>query len=74
MNLAFCDYIASVISDALIKDITYPGTFLKDTGPIKMDLHPTEGYFVSTKKVINVEDINGKKYTVTIEEESNGCS
>jgi hypothetical protein len=33
-----------------------------------MDLHPEEGYFMSTKKTIEVEDINGKVYLVTVEE------
>jgi hypothetical protein len=34
----------------------------------KMDLHPTEGWFMSTKKVMTMHDINGKAYVVTIEE------
>jgi hypothetical protein len=34
----------------------------------KMDLHPTEGYFQSTKKVLTVHDVNGKAYVVTVEE------
>ena len=33
-----------------------------------MDLHPTEGYFQSTKKVLTVHDMNGKAYVVTVEE------
>jgi hypothetical protein len=33
-----------------------------------MDLHPTEGYFMSTKKVLTVHDVNGKAYVVTVEE------
>jgi hypothetical protein len=33
-----------------------------------MDLHPTEGWFQSTKKVITVHDTNGKAYVVTVEE------
>jgi hypothetical protein len=33
-----------------------------------MDLHPTEGWFQSTKKIIQVTDTNGKSYVVTVEE------
>jgi hypothetical protein len=34
----------------------------------QLDLHPTEGYFLSTKKTIEVQDTNGKIYLVTVEE------
>jgi hypothetical protein len=36
----------------------------------KMDLHPTEGYFQSTKKAITVHDTNGKAYVITVQEAS----
>ena len=38
------------------------------TGPIEMDLHPTGGYMLSTKKTLTITDHNGKMYKVTVEE------
>lgn len=68
--LAYCDYIADRIKKALDLDLRENRIYTKvDTvGSVKMDLHPTEGYFVSTKKTLEVIDINGKKYKVTVEE------
>jgi hypothetical protein len=64
--LAYCDKIADVVRKALLK---YDADeIIGLVGPIKMDLHPTEGYFVSTKKTMNVFDMAGKEYMVTIEE------
>lgn len=66
--LAYCDYIADAISKSLHKDAASPESLVSMVTSPKMDLHPTEGYFVSTKKTINVEDMNGKKYKITVEE------
>jgi hypothetical protein len=41
---------------------------IDDIGPIKMDLHPTEGYLQSTAKTITVWDSNGKAYFISIQE------
>ena len=60
MFLAYCDYIADQIRKGL-------GGKLK-ASRVKYDLHPTEGYMLSTKKTLEVEDWNGKKYKVTVEE------
>jgi hypothetical protein len=65
--LAYCDYIAHVISRSFLND--KPENMIESVGPIEMDLHPTEGWFVSTKKTISMVDKNGKRYRVTIEEE-----
>ena len=65
--LAYCDYIAHVISTSFCND--KPENMIASVGPIKMDLHPDQGYFVSTKKTISVTDKNGKKYKITVEEE-----
>lgn len=65
--LVYCDKIADVIRNALLK---YDADEIVGlVGPIKMDLHPTEGYFMSTKKTMVVTDMEGKRYRVTVEEE-----
>jgi len=65
--LAYCDKIADSIRRAMIK--SDPDGIIGLVGPIKMDLHPVGGYFVSTKKTMTVWDMNGKAYSVTIEEQ-----
>jgi len=64
--LAYCDKIADVIRKALLG--YDPDNIIGLIGPIKMDLDPVGGYFVSTKKTMEVIDMNGKKYKVTVEE------
>jgi len=66
--LAYCDYIADVIRKGLVGDTATAGSYIRDVGPVKMDLHPTEGYFLSTKKVLTVTDSSGRIYKVTVEE------
>ena len=66
-RLAYCDKIADTIRKSLLKYDT-DGILNGPIGPIKSDLHPTEGWFVSPKKVIALHDSNGKAYVVTIEE------
>jgi hypothetical protein len=63
--LVYCDYIAHTIvnnlkandTERLLSSVSRPQYDLTDTGA-----------FASTKKVINVEDRNGHKYRVTVEE------
>lgn len=64
--LAYCDKIADVIRKALLKHDE--DHIIGLVGRIQMDLHPSEGYFQSTKKTIEVTDMNGKFYRVTVEE------
>jgi len=66
LKLAYCDKIADSIRKALVK--ADPTGIIGPVGPIEMDLHPTEGYFISPKKAMKVWDMNGKAYVVTIEE------
>ena len=68
MKLAYCDKIADTIRKSLLK-YDDDGILNGPVGRIEMDLHPTGGYFVSTKKLIKVWDSNGKAYTVTVEEQ-----
>jgi hypothetical protein len=65
--LAYCDYIADRIKTALKTDAAFIGSLLNDVGKINYDLTENGG-FKSTKKFINVIDMNGKAYRVTIEE------
>lgn len=68
MKLAYCDYIAQQVKDYLGLDVVHKYSYVKSVGSVKMDLHPEEGYFMSTKKTIEVVDINDKKYKITVEE------
>jgi len=63
--LVYCDYIASVISKELKVNDTE--RLLASVSRPKYDLTESGG-FASTKKVIEVEDRNGTKYRITVEE------
>ena len=68
--IAYCDFIADRIKKALQSSIEDDvETYISEVGGIKSDLHPEGGWFVSPKKVVQVTDLNGKMYRVTIEEE-----
>lgn len=70
--LAYCDYIAETISVLLKREVidaeSTGDAILEHVSSPSMDLHPTEGYFLSTKKTILATDVNGKSYRVTVEE------
>jgi len=66
--LAYCDKIAHEIKKALDGVVTEGDELLADVSKIHWDLHPEEGYFLSTKKTIEVQDAFQKKYRVTVEE------
>jgi hypothetical protein len=66
MNLAYCDKIADQIRKSLVK--YDPDNIIGLVSTVKMDLHPSEGYFLSTKKTIEVCDMNEKMYKITVEE------
>lgn len=63
--MVFCDRLAFVLNSHIKNGAD---DFFPLSTPINMDIHPIEGYFVSTKKTFGVQDINGKNYMVTIEE------
>jgi hypothetical protein len=67
MKLAYCDRIAAAIREALVK--SDPIGIIGPVGPIQSDLDPVGGWFVSPKKTMIVHDMNGKAYSVTIEEQ-----
>ena len=68
------DYIVSGLTrvqDAIAlldREIGDNDTMMASVEHPQMDLHPTEGWFQSTKKAMTVHDINGKAYVVTVEE------
>ena len=68
LKLAYCDYIAARIHTLVSNEINDNQTMMESVSTPKMDLHPTEGYFMSTKKVLTVHDMNGEAYVVTVEE------
>ena len=67
MKLAYCDKIAFEIQKALKQPD--PDGIIAAVGKIEWDLHPVGGYFVSPKKTMIVHDMNGKAYSVTVEEQ-----
>ena len=67
MKLAYCDKIADTIRKSLLK-YDPDGILNGVVGPIKSDLDPVGGWFVSPKKAITLHDSNGKAYVITIEE------
>ena len=66
-RLAYCDKIADTIRKSLLK-YDSDGILNGPIGPIKSDLDPVGGWFVSPKKAITLHDSTGKAYVVTIEE------
>jgi len=70
MKLAYCDKIADTIQKALKVAVALDTDgIVAEVGKIEWDLHPVGGYFVSPKKTMIVHDMNGKAYSVTIEEQ-----
>lgn len=68
-GMAYCDYIAhTIVRPAMIADGKYDGGIIRQVGHVKMDLEPKEGYMISTTKRLEVVDVNGKQYRITVEE------
>ena len=65
MNLAYCDKITDVVRKALLK--YDPDNIIGLIQPIQWDLDKN-GAFMSTKKTIEMCDMNGKEYVITIAE------
>jgi hypothetical protein len=64
--LAYCDKIADTIRKSLLKHD--PDGIIGLVDRIRWDLHPEGGYLVSTKKTIELCDMNEKRYRITVEE------
>ena len=65
--MAYCDYIANLISVNLKLEDMRDLSMLASVGKMQYDLDDN-GSFASTKKTIAVEDRYGKKYRITVEE------
>jgi len=64
---SYCDYIAATCARALDEDLLEADLIVRVSGP-HWDLHPTEGYFLSTAKSVTVEDRSGKRYEILVKE------
>lgn len=63
-NLQYCDYIMhTIILPAMKED----KGIIELVGKVKMDLDPKEGYMLSTTKTLEVQDVNGRQYKITVE-------
>ena len=69
-GMAYCDYIAhTIIRPAMLEDgHNECGGVIREVGHVQIDLDPVEGYMDSTTKTLDVVDMNGKKYRITVEE------
>jgi hypothetical protein len=64
-RLAYCDYIAHVIKGNLL--VNDDERLLDEVGGIQYDMTPS-GEFNSTTKTIDVLDVYGKQYRITVQE------
>lgn len=66
-RIAYCDYIATLINKNLMVLDHHGNRLLDEVGKIQYDLGPFDE-FQSTNKTIDVIDIYGKQYRITIQE------
>lgn len=64
--LVYCDWIADQIKRHFTNDKAE--NKIVQVSNVVMDLHPIDGYMLSTKKTMLVEDENGTQYRITVEE------
>lgn len=64
-KLSYCDYIANIVQKSLMQ--FDQENLLDKVGRIKLDLN-FDGVFNSTVKTIDIVDMQGKAYRVTIQE------
>jgi len=70
MSFPICDYISHLIKKNLLDWDRKLNQRIDGVGSIRFDL-TEEGVMRSTKKTISVVDINGRSYTITVEENIN---
>jgi len=64
--IAYCDYIAHLCRTTLQNNDAQ--NLIYSAGPVRLNLD-AGGAFNSTSKRFEVTDVNGRKYTVTVEEQ-----
>lgn len=64
-KLSYCDYIANIIQRSLMQ--FDQENLLDKIGRIRLDLD-SEGVFQTTVKTIDIVDMQGKAYRVTVQE------
>ncbi len=67
VRIAYCDYIAHLISTGLTPLDASGQRLLADVGRVQFDLGDYDE-FISTTKTIDVEDRYGKQYRITVQE------
>lgn len=65
--MRYCDYIANLIRKTLLPSDKNNEHLLLDIGMIRYDID-NQSTFKSTKKEIEVIDVAGNKYRITVEE------
>lgn len=65
MKIAYCDYIAHLIRENLLPNDSEK--LIDEVGRIQLDIGEN-GNFSSTMKTIDVMDMQGKAYRITIQE------
>ena len=66
VSLTYCDYIVDKIKQCMDTNKDRSGLIMI-VGHVQFDLTP-EGAFLSTKKTLEVVDVNNKRYKITVEE------
>lgn len=65
--LQYCDYIADKIKNYMREDSYRDASLVRYVDKVEWDLHPKDGYMVSTTKTIKMQDKSGTWYKVTVE-------
>lgn len=64
----YCDYIADTIRRRLgALATTGQDGIIATVYSVTSHLHPYDGYLLTTRKTIDVVDVNGQRYRVTVE-------
>lgn len=63
---SFCDYIAFRIEEQFAG--ADPARIIASCGPVKSDLDAQGRWKDSTRKTLEMRDVNGKRYRVTVED------
>lgn len=65
-STSYTPYIAGTVFDALkARD---PNGIITEAKPYRSHLHPQGGYLLTHRKTLEVSDMNGNRYRVTIED------